>query len=661
MAMAGKKFDDALGASYRLVEKVGQGAAGEVWAATDLRTGERVAAKLLYPQHAADRDLVGRFIQERSVLESLQHPNIVGFRDLVAEGDKLAIVMEFVAGGSLRGRLDAAPTLPPAMALTTMAFVFDALAASHEHGVLHRDIKPDNVLLDPAWGPGNPGALKVSDFGIASVMMGDTKSTTGLIGTPEYMSPELIYSGQAGFAADVYSAGIMAYELIAGRTPFAGAGTDYAIAHRHVQSRVPVLDVPEPLWELLSGLLEKDPARRPSAQDAAAACRRTAPQLAQLPALEPAAAPEDFEGAHPMTVLKAPEKPAADDTDTEPEPADIAPGPQLDTPSGATRLRDVTPYQPEKVELSAPETEQAGPKRPSKRMVLLIIGAVMVLIGVSIFAVAKGGGRIGSKHKSSGTVKASQQDDDLPTGLGIQREATYDDATQTINLTITYQAQNAPLEGPFLEVIPGATEDADCPDVTWPGGTDARHNLTTTSGLSVACGWAIDPDPIPAKQHVQAQAQITMALDGDDAESALQAWLAQAASATTKAVTDSTVKSTYYPVQRLQDITVKAPDRVVNQTDLELSLLPVWPSGQDDLNPLYRSPSTGQPSSMLQAVAGGETGVRFSDGCAGALTVTSNGLHVAAQQLSDSCVVNARVGNFTDLESNSFQITGHES
>lgn len=153
---------------------------------------------------------MGRFIQERSVLESLQHPNIVGFRDLVAEGDKLAIVMDFVAGGSLRGRLDTALTLPPAMALTTMAFVFDALAASHEHGVLHRDIKPDNVLLDPAWSPGNLGALKVSDFGIASVMMGDTKSTSGLIGTPEYMSPELIYSGQAGFAADVYSAGIMA-------------------------------------------------------------------------------------------------------------------------------------------------------------------------------------------------------------------------------------------------------------------------------------------------------------------------------------------------------------------------------------------------------------------------------------------------------------------
>ncbi|RLP06330.1 serine/threonine-protein kinase [Propionibacterium australiense] len=657
--MAAKKFDDALGASYRLVEKVGQGATGEVWEATDLRTGERVAAKLLYPQHAADRDLVGRFIQERSVLESLQHPNIVGFRDLVAEGDKLAIVMDFVAGGSLRDRLDTAPTLPPAMALTTMAFVLDALAASHGHGVLHRDIKPDNVLLDPAWGPGNPGALKVSDFGIASVMMGDTKSTTGLIGTPEYMSPELIYSGQAGFAADVYSAGIMAYELIAGRTPFAGAGTDYAIAHRHVQSRVPVLDVPEPLWDLLSSLLEKDPARRPSAQDAAAACRRTAPLLAQLPALEPAAAPEDFEGAHPMTVLKAPEQPAADDTDT--EPADIAPAPELAAPSDATRLREITPYQPEKVELSAPQPEPAGPKRPSKRMVLLIIGAAMVLIGVSIFAVAKGGGRIGSKHKGSGTVKASQQDDDLPTGLGIQREATYDDATQSINLTITYQAQKAPLEGPFLEVIPGVSEDADCPDVTWLNGAEARHNLTTTSGLSVECGWAVDPGAIPAGQRLQVQAQITMALDGGDAESALQTWLTQAAAATTEAVTDSTVKSTHYPVQRLQDITVKTPDRVVNQSDLEISLLPVWPSGEDDLNPLYRSPSTGQPSSMLRAIAGGETGVRFSDGCAGALTVTSNGLHVAAQQLADSCVVNAQVGNFTDLSSNSFQITGHES
>lgn len=661
--MVGKKFDDALGASYRLVEKVGQGATGAVWAATDLRTGERVAAKLLYPQHAADRDLVGRFIQERAVLESLRHPNIVGFRDLVVEGEQLAIVMDFVAGGSLRDRLDTSRTLPPGTALAAMAAVLDALAASHEHDVVHRDVKPDNVLLDPEWGPQDPGALRVSDFGIASVMMGDAKSTTGLIGTPEYMSPELIYSGRAGFASDVYSAGIMAYELLAGRTPFAGPGTDYAVAHRHVQSRVPVLDVPEPLWELLSGMLEKDPGRRPGAQEAAASCRELVLLVAQLPALEPVEAPEEFEGAHPMTVVRSPgvESAAAESRPT--AVVDISPEPELDAPSGATRLRPVTPHQPEQVQLGTTGAESApGPRRPGKRMVSLIIGAAMVLVGVSAFAILRGGGRLFPPHRrNSGPVKASQQDQALPTGLGIRREAGYDASSGSVNLTITYTAQKAPLEGPFLEVVPGAADGAACPDVTWLGGARAGHNLTTTSGLSVDCGWSVDPGQVPAGQNLQVQAQVPVTFDDGDEESAVQAWLDRAAAATTAAVTDSSVESTHYPVQRLQDITVKTPDKVVNQSDLEISLLPVWPSGQDDLNPLYKSPSTGKPSSMLEAVAGGESGVRFSDGCAGALTVTSDGLNVAAQQVADSCTVDAQVGNFTDLTSSSFQIAAHGS
>ena len=533
--MVGKKFDDALGASYRLVEKVGQGATGAVWAATDLRTGERVAAKLLYPQHAADRDLVGRFIQERAVLESLRHPNIVGFRDLVVEGEQLAIVMDFVAGGSLRDRLDTSRTLPPGTALAAMAAVLDALAASHEHDVVHRDVKPDNVLLDPEWGPQDPGALRVSDFGIASVMMGDAKSTTGLIGTPEYMSPELIYSGRAGFASDVYSAGIMAYELLAGRTPFAGPGTDYAVAHRHVQSRVPVLDVPEPLWELLSGMLEKDPGRRPGAQEAAASCRELVLLVAQLPALEPVEAPEEFEGAHPMTVVRSPgvESAAAESRPT--AVVDISPEPELDAPSGATRLRPVTPHQPEQVQLGTTGAESApGPRRPGKRMVSLIIGAAMVLVGVSAFAILRGGGHLFPPHRrNSGPVKASQQDQALPTGLGIRREAGYDASSGSVNLTITYTAQKAPLEGPFLEVVPGAADGAACPDVTWLGGARAGHNLTTTSGLSVDCGWSVDPGQVPAGQNLQVQAQVPVTFDDGDEESAVQAWLDRAAAATT--------------------------------------------------------------------------------------------------------------------------------
>jgi serine/threonine-protein kinase len=107
----------------------------------------------------------------------------------------------------------------------------------------------------------------------------------------------------------------------------------------------------------------------------------------------------------------------------------------------------------------------------------------------------------------------------------------------------------------------------------------------------------------------------------------------------------------------LQGVEVRTPDRTVSQTALPVTLVPVWPNGADELNPLYRSPSTGRPSQMLVDVAGGESGVRFADGCSGALAVSSDGLVVTALSVAPSCTVRATVGNFTNLESSPFGIT----
>src|SRR5690606_22419470 len=139
------QFSEALGASYRLQERIGSGAVGEVWRATDLRTGETVAAKLLRPEHAHDSAVVERFVRERSLLTRLRHPNIVSVRDLVVEGDRLAIVMDHLDGGSPRDLLAAERTLPPSLAVFIAAAVLDGLAAAHAQQVLHRDVKPDNV------------------------------------------------------------------------------------------------------------------------------------------------------------------------------------------------------------------------------------------------------------------------------------------------------------------------------------------------------------------------------------------------------------------------------------------------------------------------------------------------------------------------------------
>ena len=274
--MPPEAFDSALGASYVLDERIGRGATGEVWRGTDRRTGETVAAKVLHREHLEDDTLVERFVRERSILVGLRHPNVVAVRDLVVEGERLAIVMEFVGGGSLRDTLRERGPLRPAVAFRVVGAVLDGLAAAHDRHVLHRDLKPDNVLLASAWQYLGPGAVKLSDFGIAEIVADGTRSSSGLIGTPEYMAPEQLVTGAGDLPADVYGVGILLYELLGGRTPFAGPGTGYAVAHRHVTSEAPRLPVPDPVWDVIAGHAGEGPgapADRPRRSGPAAPAR----------------------------------------------------------------------------------------------------------------------------------------------------------------------------------------------------------------------------------------------------------------------------------------------------------------------------------------------------------------------------------------------------
>ena len=140
----------------------------------------------------------------------------------------------------------------------------------------------------------------------------------------------------------------------------------------------------------------------------------------------------------------------------------------------------------------------------------------------------------------------------------------------------------------------------------------------------------------------------------------LNQWLSALSSRTKAIITDAEVNSTAYPVQRMTGIQLVAPPRVLSQVPLDLTLLPVWPSGVDELNPLLHSPSVGKPSSMLTAIAG-EEGVRFADGCGGALRVSPDGLTVSTVSISPSCRVNAQVGNFSFIASNEFVIAARRS
>ena len=678
--MAQSRSGEALGASYRLVELIGTGAVGEVWrVSVGGDSGETgvAAAKLLKPEHADDAGLVERFVRERSVLLSLRHPSIVRVQDLVVEGDRLAIVMDLVPGGSVRDLLAETGPLPAHDALTLVAEVFDALAAAHARQVTHRDVKPDNVLLAEPWSPGLTGAVRVSDFGIASVVDEKMRQTTGLLGTPQYMSPELISQGRSGAAGDVYATGVMLYELLAGRTPFAGPGTDFTVAYRHVTSTPPRLDVPADLWAALETVLSKDPAARPSAADAASAMRRLAATHADLPALRPAVAPEGFADVErPATIVRGAaagavspatipggagraDGAASDRDGAGSDPATAAaagPRPELGEGGSATIVRPMP-------RRTAPPTRPVEDERPRSRRpewltnkALAFAGLGVVLIAalvVGLVVLLPGGSTEEEAPTSPDAATASQRDSALPTGLSIVRDASYDPDAGTVSLTIAYAAQSAPLTGALLEVLPAPGDADGCPPVTWTGATGSRNQPSVT-GVTAECGWTLTGVEVPAGGQIEVGA--TMPASFADA-TALDAWLDEAAAATTEATTDETVTGSAYPAQRLLGVQVVTPSRTVSQTPLAVTLVPVWAGGPDELNPLYSSPSTGSPSQMLVDVAGGEAGVRFADGCGGALAVSSDGLVVTALSVAPACVLRATVGNFTNLESSPFSIT----
>ncbi|KQR01953.1 serine/threonine protein kinase [Arthrobacter sp. Leaf141] len=648
---------EALGASYRFGERVGSGAVGEVWTIT-AADGRTLAAKVLRPEHADDPSLVERFVRERSVLLGLQDPHIVTVRDMVVEGQRLAIVMDYVPGGSLRDAVKAAGTLGPADALNVTAEIFDALAAAHARGVTHRDIKPDNVLLARPWAEREQGDVRVSDFGISDVVGERIRQTTGLIGTPQYMPPELISQGRSGPAGDVYSTGVLLYELLAGRTPFAGPGTDFSVAYRHVSSRPPRIPVADAVWEVLDSLLSKDPAQRPTAREAASTLRRLAPGLAGASPLDRTGAPEDFADVErPATVVRGAF------TDDELAAFAAAPAvegevPELGEAGSATIVRSMPRRDVRAPAEQAPAAEAGTPFWRTRKALILGGSAAVLLVGMVVgFVVLAPAAQEAAPAVAGQSLSAQLQDPALPTGLTISRSAAFEPATGEVRLTVSYAAQKAPLSGDFLEVIPGLAGSSTCPAATWEGGSVSRNQASIT-GLDVSCGWKVSGLDIPAGGSKQVTAKVPVA-PAD--QQALDAWLRSGSEGTRDATADPAVKGTAYPVQRLQGVEVRTPARVVTPSPLTITVVPVWAGGADELNPLYVSPASGRPSQMLDAVAAGEKGVRFSDGCGGALAVDSSGLTVTALQITPQCTVRATVGNFTDLQSQAFGITSRES
>ncbi len=299
-----------IGSRYTAHQILGRGSAGTVW----LGEGPDgpVAIKLLREDLASDQELVGRFVQERTALLGLEHPNVVSVRDLVVDGNDLALVMDLVRGTDLRTRLERERRLAPEAAVAIVADVADGLAAAHAAGVVHRDVKPENVLLDMQGplGPGGAHPALLTDFGVAKLIDTPKRTrATKIIGTPDYLAPEIVEGLPPRAAVDIYALATVLYELLAGFTPF-GGGHPGAVLRRHVtETVVPLPGIPDELWQLIVQCLAKAPASRLRASELAARLRELLPMLAGMPPLEvdePDADPAEEAGEGPAAQAPAP-------------------------------------------------------------------------------------------------------------------------------------------------------------------------------------------------------------------------------------------------------------------------------------------------------------------------------------------------------------------
>ncbi|MGQ0465414.1 MAG: Stk1 family PASTA domain-containing Ser/Thr kinase [Sporichthyaceae bacterium] len=505
---------------YRVARRLARGGMATVYEALDTRLNRTVAVKVMHPGYAEDREFVARFIREAHAAARLSHPCAVAVYDQSADGGHVFIAMEYVAGRTLRDWLADRGRLTPRETFAVLEPVLAALAAAHSAGLVHRDVKPENVLI------ADDGRVKVADFGLARAVSNAT-STGTLIGTVAYLAPELVERGVADRRSDVYSAGILLYECLTGAQPHGGE-TPLQIAYAHVN-----VDVPPPsdlrpglapeLDDLVARATSRDPAGRP-----ADAGEFLADVLAVRRALGPAELDDRAEAPATRAVLA--------DAATTAIPRRAA--------AQTAPIRNAPAPQPTQV-IPVPPT--FARRRRTGRFAMVMLVVIAVLVGIGGWRLATGSGldtpslltlskadaekkaadaglkvRVGSERYSETYKLGTVMETDPPSGNRIDKGATITvvlskgperfKVPALAKVTLEQARQKlgeeslavGKVEQQFNDTVPNGSVVSSSP----PAGTELRRNGTVDLVVSKG-GKPVDVPNVVGQFLVDAERQLT--------------------------------------------------------------------------------------------------------------------------------------------------------
>lgn len=388
-----------LGSAYILDEVIGSGVQGTVWKGRKEDSEQPLAFKILRRDLTSEPGVVDAFLRERETLRRITSPNVIEVHDIVAENGTLGLVMDYVDGGDLDDLIRSRGALEPAMIAYLGANIAAGVGAVHAAGVVHGDIKPANILIDSSTTPGTP---KIADFGIARICDSTAATRTAVgMGTLVYMAPEASAGVPPSPAKDVYALGIVLYQLACGVPPFVGSPAYLVKMHSQMAPGRPE-GIPDQLWDLISGMLDKDPAKRPSVLEVhqtlaplttALAGRPAAPTLTEPPAPSPL---PDREGA--QTVIAPLNAPGA------PAPAGGRPSIRLSVQPPAPSDTTATGPVPPPADPAPPRQERGRGRRP-ELAALLVLALVIGVVGGGAGAYHLLGARDGTTSTTSETPR----------------------------------------------------------------------------------------------------------------------------------------------------------------------------------------------------------------------------------------------------------------